>query len=186
MRAARWGHQINTDCDAGCETNEYLGHMIQKCPRTEGPRHERHNNIVKMLERELQKRGYTTTIEPRIPTNVGIKIPDLCAWKGGRYIVLDAAVVADTVDLDYVHESKKGKYDMPEIHAWMEKNAQERTSKFEPVVTACVCNWRGVMAEASYAFWRGMGFSRWCLMSVVIQALQDTYRIWRAHRCGRQ
>ena len=25
MRAARWGHQINTDCDAGCESNEYLG-----------------------------------------------------------------------------------------------------------------------------------------------------------------
>ena len=59
-----------------------------------------------------------------------------------------------------LHESKKDKYDIPEIHACMEKNAQERTRKLESIVTACICNWKGVMAEKSYAFWRGMGFSR--------------------------
>ena len=98
---------------------------------------KRDNNIVKILEWELQERGYIICVEPRNPTNVGIKIPDLCAWKDGKYVVLDVTVVADTLDLDYVHESKKDKYDMLEIHAWMEKNAQERTSKLEPIVTAC-------------------------------------------------
>ena len=53
MRAARWGPQISTDCDAGCESSEYLRYMIQKFPSTEGSRHKRHNNIVKILEREL-------------------------------------------------------------------------------------------------------------------------------------
>lgn len=73
-------------------SNEYLGYTIQKCSRTEGPRHKRHNNIVKMLEWEFQKRGYTTSIKPNIPTNVGIIIPDLCAWKGRKYIVSGAFV----------------------------------------------------------------------------------------------
>ena len=60
-----------------------------------------------------------------------------------------------TVDPDFVLGSKKDKYDMPEIHAWMEKNAQERISKLDPIVTACVCNWRRVMAEESHT-WSGM------------------------------
>ena len=51
--------------------------MIQKCPRTDGARHERHNNIVKIFERELEGRGYSTNVEPRIPTNDGLKIPVL-------------------------------------------------------------------------------------------------------------
>ena len=54
-------------------------------------------------------KGYTASIEPRILTNVGIKILDLCVWKGGKYIILDVAVVADTVDrVKLFHESKKG------------------------------------------------------------------------------
>ena len=72
MNAARWGlglgPQISIDCDAASESNEYLGHMIQKCPR----RNPSYNNIVKILERELEERGYTTNIEPRVST-----IPDL-------------------------------------------------------------------------------------------------------------
>ena len=112
---------------------------IRKCPRIEGPRHERHNNIVKILEQELQERGYTTSIEPRLQPTLESKSRIFVErWKGGKYIVFDIAVIADTVDLDFVHESKKDKYDMPEIHAWIEKNAQERTSKLESIVTACV------------------------------------------------
>ena len=51
------GQQSSTNCDAGCEFFESLGLMIQNCPRTNGPRHERHNNIVKILERDLKERG---------------------------------------------------------------------------------------------------------------------------------
>ena len=136
LRSARWGRKL-------CEIFESLRHMIQKCPRTEGPRHERHNNIVKILERELEGRGYSTNVEPRIPTNDGVKIPDLCAWKEEQYIVCNVAIAINTADIDLVNERKVAKYDMPDIHAWMSQNAIANIRKPNRIVTACVCKWRG-------------------------------------------
>ena len=60
----RWEPQISTDCDAGFKSNECLGHVIKKCPRTEWIRQdwtrrnsgEGNNDILKILERELQAR----------------------------------------------------------------------------------------------------------------------------------
>ena len=61
--------------------------MIQKCPRADGLRHERHNVVMRRLEQVLKEKGYTTKIEHRNPTEQGLKISDLCAWKSDKYIV---------------------------------------------------------------------------------------------------
>ena len=78
--------QAPTRCDDGCQSFESLGHMIQKCPRTDGPRHVRHDDVMRRLEHVVKEKGYTTKIEPRIPTEQGLKIPDLCAWKSDTHI----------------------------------------------------------------------------------------------------
>ena len=121
FRSARWEQQSNKHCDAGCEIFESLGHMIQKCPRTERPRSERHNNNVKILEREfegreegIQMRNLAFHTNQRWSQN-----PDLCAWEEEQCIVSDVASAADTADLnlDLVHERIAAKYDMPDILA---------------------------------------------------------------------
>ena len=43
-------------------------------------------------------------MELRIPTNDGVKIPDLCAWKEEQYIVCDVAIAA-------VEESQTEKFE---------------------------------------------------------------------------
>ena len=61
-------------------------------------------------EIELTKRVCKTKIEPRIPTEQGLKIPDLCAWRNDTYMVCDVAVASDDYNLDRVHANKVLKY----------------------------------------------------------------------------
>ena len=56
LRSARRNPLANTTCDAGCEDVESLGHIVQNCPRTNGPRHARHDAIVRMLEARLKEK----------------------------------------------------------------------------------------------------------------------------------
>ena len=104
-------------------TVESLSHIVQNCPRTNGPRHVLHDAIVRMLEARLKEKGYTTKLEPRILTVLGRRIPDLCAWSKSEYIVCNVAVIKDwTLGLDRIHEFKVNKYDKPDIHRWMKQN----------------------------------------------------------------
>lgn len=90
-----------------------MGHIFQTCPRTDGPRHARHDAIVRMLENALKVKGFKTIMEPRIATKEGTRIPDLCAWSASLYIVCDVAVVADIIDPDQWHKFKVKKYNTP-------------------------------------------------------------------------
>lgn len=182
LRASRWNPQAPRGCDEGCQSLESLGHMIQKCPRTDGARHERHNVVMKKLENELIKRGYKTRVEPRIPTDQGLKIPDLCAWKENTYIVCDVAVTSDIYNLDRVYDNKVLKYDTQDVHSWMLRNASESTLGLMPNDGAFVCNWRGVMFQKSFIFWKDCGVTRTGLMNIVTAVLNHSYKRRRAHR----
>ena len=79
------------------------------------------------------KRGYKTKLEHRIPTEQGLKIPDLCAWRSDTYIVCDVAVASDDCNLD---DNKVLKYDTQDIHAWMLRSAPVDTQRLLPNVGA--------------------------------------------------
>ena len=115
LRASRWIPQAPRRCDEGCRYLESLERMIQKCPRTDDVRH---NVVMRRLENELIKRGYKTKIEPRIPTEQGLKIPDLCTWMSDTYVVCSCCDVVAASD-DYNLDNKVLKYDIQDIHAWM-------------------------------------------------------------------
>ena len=126
--------------------------------------------------------GFIARIEPRIPTVEGTLIPDLCAWKDITYIVCDAAMGLDTVDLDTIHLSKVSKYDLLGIHQWMkENNPVSEPQKQKGRVTALILNWTGVISEESWKFWR-FGVSRRFLMWTSIKTMQETYKIWRTFK----
>ena len=92
--------------------------IVQNCHRTNGPRHARHDAVVRMLENRLKEKGYVTKLEPRIPTVLGIRMTDLCAWSRSEYIVCDVEVIKDTFGLDRWHEFKVNKYDKPSLKSW--------------------------------------------------------------------
>ena len=169
--------------DAGCRIPESLGHMIQICPKSDGPRRERHDIIVRKLEEKFQSKGFITKVEPRIKTEMGLRIPDLCAWKDDQYFVCDVSVVSDLANLNEEHDRKIRKYDIRDVHAWMKENNPGQALNLKPVITAFVCNWRGVMSEKSYKFWTSFGVGKKLLTYYILSVLLNTYNIWKFFKC---
>ena len=66
----------------------------------------------------------------------------------------DVAVASDDYNLDRVHDNKVSKYDTRDIHAWMLTSAPVDTQRLMPHVGAFICNWRGVMSQKSFGFWK--------------------------------
>lgn len=110
---------------------------------------------------------------------MGIRIPDLCGWYKDGYIVCDVSIVSDMAKLDEEHGRKVRKYDIRDIHQWMKDNSplNEEPSP-TGVITAFICNWRGVLAQKTADFWRKI-ISRNHLMSFTTSVLIDTYNTWR-------
>ena len=52
LRISRYHPEINTYCDSGCGTFECLDHIFQVCPGIDSARRERHNNLVRQLEKK--------------------------------------------------------------------------------------------------------------------------------------
>ena len=168
----RWEPQISTDCDAGFKSNECLGHVIKKCSRTEWIRQdwtrrnsgEGNNDILKILERELQARKLQSkhrTSHPNLHWNQNPGSMCLEMWK-----------VCSPWRCRSRRHGRSGLCRWKFTHGWRGMLGKEQiglanSSQLWPpeFVTGG--------AEESCAFWRGMSFSRWCLMSVVSRALQD-------------
>ena len=103
--------------------------MIQKCPKNGWRKTREAQCCYEKIGNELIKRGFKTKIEPRIPAEQGLKIPDLCAWRSDTYIVCDIAVASDDYNLDRVHDNKVLKYDTQDIHAWKLRSAPVDTQR---------------------------------------------------------
>ena len=180
LRSARKNPMAKITCDAGCEEVECLDHIVQNCHRTNGPRHARHDAIVRMLENRLKEKGYITKLEPRNPTALGMRIPDLCSWSRSEYIVCDVEVIKDTFGLDRWHEFKVNKYDKPDIHRWVEQNNPiANAERQKGLITALILNWRGAVSLKSWGFWKTHDVTRRLLMWMSIKVLQETYKIWK-------
>ena len=122
-RAVRGRPGKSGTCDCcGPGIQEYLGHIIQVCPRTWGPLIKRHNLIVEKIKRKLVANRWMVWVKPQIktPSSEQYKFikPDLVLWNGQLAWVLDLAIEGDQFDPDTGHDFKCRKYsNVPEISA---------------------------------------------------------------------
>ena len=82
--------------------------------------------------------GFTTRVEPAIPTPAGVRYPDLVAWKGDKCVVIDTTIVADNYDPDDAHERKVVYYDQPAIKTWCAEVSRVPAGNVQ--VSACDCS----------------------------------------------
>lgn len=144
-RTARGRAEIDRSCRAGCRCPETLNHILQQCHRTHGPRIARHDAVVKYVKRNLENRGYQTTIEPiiRLPNGTTAK-PDIVACKDRTVWVLDAQVRTDG-NLDAFDLDKARKYDREDLKTLLRR-------RYDAVDVKCcgiTLNWRGVWSKRS-------------------------------------
>ena len=124
-----------------CNATESVGHILQVCPRTHQVRITRHDTVNSYLDKTLRNKGYSTRVEPAIPTPAGLRYPDVIAFKGSTCVVIDTTSIGDTFDLDAAHGRKVAYYDVNAIRNWCGRE----TGVLPPNVqfSACVLNWRG-------------------------------------------
>ena len=179
-RAARGRPDRPVDCDA-CGQYEALSHVLQVCYRTFGERIRRHNKIVLLIARAAQRAGFTTYVEPKIPTPRGLLVPDLIVMSGETTYVIDPTVVADNADLATEASAKRHKYDVPGIRNWILE--KEGRSKVE--LSGIAVTWRGALAKDSYVILRRLlgAFRAKVLYKTLVKAvIESSYFMYRFFR----
>ena len=140
LRASRGRPEASPRCDA-CNNIESVGHILQVCPRAHDDRVNRHDGVNKALTAALSKGGYTTRVEPAIPTPAGCRHPDLVAFKAGVCVVIDTTIIGDTFSLDDAHARKVAHYNVGAIRDWCHRESSVPPT--DVMISACVLNWRG-------------------------------------------
>lgn len=160
LRSARGLPDASTACDA-CDRIEFLGHVLQVCPRTHASRVARHNRVVELAKRELCKKGWSCMVEPAIPIPAGIRRPDLLFHRpSGPAYVIDATIVADNADLTGAHQRKCAYYDTLDIRQWVYQTTNADRVHFSSIKL----NWRGLLAvPTGHTLCNEMGVSEYVL-----------------------
>ena len=98
--------------------------------------------------------GFTTRVEPAIPTPAGVRYPDLVAWKGDKCVVIDTTIVADNYDPDDAHDQN------------LVRRGLQSTGRQCPSVGLCAhMAWNSVHALRELRAFR-VSKAKWGLMSV--------------------
>ena len=125
----------------GPDVLETLGHILQICPRTHGARINRHDIILRLLAKRLEKLGWQVKVELRITTSAGLRKPDLLAFKHGcQAWVIDVGVSAVSVgSLDEPYDQKVVKYStLPEVSEVVVAEVG-----VAPLFSGFILSWRG-------------------------------------------
>ncbi|CAB0033470.1 unnamed protein product, partial [Trichogramma brassicae] len=140
------GRHGDRQCRAGCRAQETNNHVLQICPRAHAARIKRHDAVANFISRSLTRQGFELRSEPRIPTSIGVRKPDLVATMGDLAVVLDVQIAGDQVDLDYVRHEKIRKYStLPEVSRYITQETGATNIRHLPVILS----WRGVWGRRS-------------------------------------
>lgn len=181
LRQARGRANQVRDCRHGCPQVEAISHIQQICTFTHDYRVRRHDNMVNKVASILQRRGWSITKEPRIPTREGLRKPDLICERNGVVYVLDGQVCVDVgvASPEDAHRNKIRYYNEEDIISYV-----QRGFGCPPIFSSITVNWRGFWSVGSINTLKAMGMSRAELKLVTVRVLEDSVGQWRVHRAG--
>ena len=167
----------DTTCDA-CGRRETLGHILQVCPRSWGARIKRHDRVVDLVRKQLEKKGHTTLTEPIIKTKKGVSKPDLVATKDGVSWVIDGMVTSDVADLDAQVDAKANYSDDPEVTTGI----MALTGAHDVRYTGVILNRRGALAPKTAKVLRDLGVPVGGIKFPVVRCLEGSVHTWQQWR----
>ena len=100
----------------------------------------RHNSVDDLLINLLNKYKFKTILEPHIRTQLGIRKPDLLAYRNDIVYIIDTQISTDTIDTDTNYGNKTDYYNKPEILSY----AKQLTGENQAKLSASCWNWRGI------------------------------------------
>ncbi|OXA37477.1 Retrovirus-related Pol polyprotein from type-2 retrotransposable element R2DM [Folsomia candida] len=174
-RMARGRPEKDRMCRAGCNEKETLGHVSQRCYKTNGAMIRRHDAVASVLAKELVRIGYNVSVEPVISTYHGKLKPDLVAVREGKCYVIDPTVTGrDNIDL--AHRWKVRKYESnPDVRKYLVDKHGEIPIKFGSLTMS----YRGIMSKESVELLTAIGVTKAALKRAVVVCLRETARLVR-------
>ncbi|KAG0426591.1 hypothetical protein HPB47_026295 [Ixodes persulcatus] len=164
-------------CRAGCNQPESLGHILQRCHRSDFKRIKRHDNIVEELATRLRRRKWDVRVEPTVRTSEGKRFPDLVVSNKDTQVILDVQVVGLNVSLGDAHRRKVAKYSVPEV---LEQVRGSRETN--PLVSSVTLSYRGVWASESAQVLADLGLGREDFKVLTVKCLQGGLVCFRVHQ----
>lgn len=179
-RRERYNRTGEAGCDAGCRTQETIGHISQKCPRTWAARTKRHDRIKTLLAENLSEKGFKVEMEIPFNTPSGGKKPDILLTKGDKSTILDVTVVGDSLmnQLDDCHRRKVMHYS----NASLMEQVRERHGTTRIEVKAMAISFRGIFSRKSAMDLIDLGFKTDEMKVLAVRTLESTFNIVQVHR----
>ncbi|KAL3176488.1 hypothetical protein MRX96_010284 [Rhipicephalus microplus] len=78
------GQNVSKKCRAGCDADESLRHILQRCHHAHHQRIARHDCILQYLAERLREKEWHVREEPHYRTSQGNRIPDLVLSRDGQ------------------------------------------------------------------------------------------------------
>lgn len=172
-RLAR-GRDVGTQCRGGCNASETNYHVIQRCDRSKGSVRDRHNKVVRLVERSIATH-FPVHAEPRFETTDGLKIPDLIAIKGNVAWVLDVQIVNDNSVATY-HLEKRQKYQTcPGLNDQIRRRYNCAVVRHMPITMT----YKGIIhCETASALRNHLNLGEGVLGKISLLALRGSYVCW--------
>ena len=176
VRTKRAIPEHSTTC-RGCDHNYCtLHHILQRCPLTHVDRVKRHDSVTRLVENQLNQRGYKTYLEQHIRTIDGGRKPDLIALKTNTAYIIDTQICSDSINPDERYDGKVTKYDKPEIR----QHVKDLTGSTHVRIGACIFNWRGTPSKKTAKLMMELGLTKKDIELQSIRTLETGTTIYRA------
>lgn len=104
--SSRGRRQSPVICDAGCNSQSTLAHVSQSCVRTHRLRCDRHDSILSLIVDRIDANGGDVIRERNIPTDQGVRKPDIVALVKETAYVVDVTITADCGDMSGPFQDK--------------------------------------------------------------------------------
>ena len=144
--------------------------------------------MVQMIQRSLERNGWTVEIEPKIKKGGTYLRHDIVAVKENRYLVIDPIITSISTDMDIISGTKTNLYDVPEVHAHAQSlrdqvvgMSSEDEEEPEGEIEGVTINNRGLFSIHGYRALREAGISERFLNLISLIVLTKTYEMIRAY-----
>ena len=166
-----------------------LNHIAQYCQSTHGLRVERHDDIVKMIQQSVAKKGLKTLREPRLSVeNNKILKPDLLILSKNKrkLLIVDPIISSDFADLEQSEKTKVDKYNLPALKAAAVQAITEGTDipgdGLDVQVHGLAFNCRGAVAPATFELLKSLPIAKSYCAYIVLRILTRTARMVETYR----
>ena len=173
---------LNTNClMRGCNYKyDCLNHIMQTCRFNYNYIIHRHNYVNNLLITLLNKYKFTTILEPHIRTQLGLRKPDLLAYRNYIVYIIDTQFSTDTIDTNTNYRHKTDYYNKPEILSY----AKQLTGAKQAKLSAFYWNWRGIHSSLTSKDLYSLGLRKHDITLLSIRVMTGSLNIYIKYCCN--